>query len=212
MTARDPQAGGGHEPAFNLPPATAALAALLVGIHLLRQLLSPAVDEEMVRAFAFVPVHFTQGTPDALDWASLLTHMVLHGGWLHLGVNVALLLAFGAAVERVLGAGRMLVLLLASGLLALLAHTIFNAGSPDGLIGASGAVSGLFGAALWLLRRARMVSLLPALGIWFVLNAVIGLVGMPGMEGAEIAWIAHVGGLAGGLLLFPLMVRRRPGG
>ena len=142
--------------------------------------------------------------------------MFVHGGWPHVAMNAILGLAFGTPVARLMprtrGAVGFLTFYMVCGLIATLGYGLLHAASYDALVGASGAVFGLMGAALRLLGRksGKLRSLndkrflTPAAAIMAV-NAVVGLLGFaPGMEGARIAWEAHAFGfLAGALLIGP---------
>jgi membrane associated rhomboid family serine protease len=92
------------------------------------------------------------------------------------------------------------------------------------VVGASGAVSGLMGAAfrfifidprttpVWPPARLSLTSrpVLLASAVWIVLNIVLGVTGFtPDGFGRAIAWEAHIGGFLTGLLLFPLFDRQR---
>lgn len=135
-----------RERAINLPPATAILAGGLILIHLLRQVLSPDLDDWLILHFALIPARLTEMPLGLGAIATLFTHMLLHGGWLHLIVNVGMLLAFAAALERLVGPWRMLLLALASGLGGAAIHVAIYAHDQSPMLGASGAISGLFGA------------------------------------------------------------------
>jgi membrane associated rhomboid family serine protease len=76
------------------------------------------------------------------------------------------------------------------------------------VIGASGAISGVFGGVLMALWQAgRMPSLLPVAAIWIALNVFFGILGgTPGSGGEPVAWIAHIGGFVYGLLALRLFV------
>ena len=116
--------------------------------------------------------------------------------------------------------GRFVAFYLICGILASLAHAVFNADSIVPVIGASGAVSGVLGAYLVLHPKARVLVLvgympvrLPAivvLGFWIVLQffnaAVAG-----DSQGGGVAWWAHIGGFAAGaLLIVPMRHRNVP--
>jgi membrane associated rhomboid family serine protease len=79
------------------------------------------------------------------------------------------------------------------------------------VIGASGAISGVFGAVLMLMRyTGNLPSLYPIAGIWIAINVFFGLFGgMPGAGGEQIAWAAHVGGFLYGLLAIRFFAPRR---
>ena len=69
------------------------------------------------------------------------------------------------------------------------------------MVGASGAVSGVFGAVLMLMRYVgSLTSLLPVAGIWIALNVFFGIFGgTPGAGGESVAWVAHIAGFLFGL-------------
>ncbi|MDP3371226.1 MAG: rhomboid family intramembrane serine protease [Brevundimonas sp.] len=156
-------------------------------------------------------------------WPGLLTSMFVHGNWPHVGMNAILGLAFGAPVARLMpearGTAGFLAFYMVCGLLATAGYGLVHPASYDVLVGASGAVFGLMGAALRLLgRRSGRLRplndrrfLTPAAAIMGV-NVAVGLLGFaPGMEGARIAWEAHAFGfLAGALLIGPWAKAFRP--
>jgi membrane associated rhomboid family serine protease len=197
---------GSHERAINLPPALMWLIGINLAVHLVRQVLSEQADQSLVLALGLVPAAYT-GEP-AGDWWSLLlapiTYQFIHGGWIHLGVNMITLAAFGAPVERLLGVRRFVIFYLSAGIVAGFIHVMFFPDSPDPVVGASGAISGVFGAVLMALRHVgRLNSLLPVAGIWIALNVVFGLWGGgPGTGGEPVAWTAHIGGFVYGLAAF----------
>ena len=122
---------GTGERAINLPPAVLWLIGINVAVHLVRSLLSDEAD-------------------------SAITYQLLHGGWMHLGINLITLAAFGAPVERLLGVRRFLLFYLSAGIVAGVIHILFFPGSTDPVIGASGAISGVFGGVLMEECSARL--------------------------------------------------------
>src|SRR5665213_2715355 len=134
-----------------------------------------------------------------------ITYQFLHAGFAHIGVNMLSLVAFGAGIEQRLGGWRFLVFYLLSGIVGVLAQFAVAPGSGDVVIGASAAISGLFGGILrfGVFRRGFWILVV----LWLVMNAVTGISGIGG-AGEPVAWIAHVGGFAAGLILYPLFVRR----
>jgi membrane associated rhomboid family serine protease len=69
------------------------------------------------------------------------------------------------------------------------------------IVGASGAVSGLFGAVLRVTTRRAWA----AIAIFILSNMIIGYTGLPGAGTVRaIAWEAHIGGFLTGYLLLPL--------
>ena len=209
-----PGGRGSYERAINLPPALLWLIGINVAVHVARQALSEQADQSLILALGLIPASYT-GEPGG-DWWSLIlapfTYQFLHGGWVHLGVNMLTLAAFGAPVERLLGVRRFIVFYLSAGVAAGFIHVLYAPGSVDPVIGASGAISGVFGAVLMALRRAgRLSSLLPVAGIWIALNVFFGLFGgTPGSGGEPVAWTAHIGGFVYGLIALRFFVPAVP--
>jgi len=199
-----PGRGGAYERAINLPPALMWLIGINVAVHLLRELLGDSTDQSLVLAFGLVPTAYTGGTGDFLSLIlAPITYQFLHGGWVHLGVNMFMLAAFGAPLERMLGVRRFIFFYLSAGVVAGFIHVLSFPSSPDPVIGASGAISGVFGGVLIALRRGgQLTSLLPVAAIWIGLNVFFGLFGGgPGSGGEPVAWTAHIGGFVYGLLM-----------
>ena len=130
---------------------------------------------------------------------------------MHLGINMMTLAAFGAPVERLLGVRRFVLFYLSAGIVAGFVHVVLFPNSLDPVIGASGAISGVFGAVLMLMRYVgNLPSLLPIAGIWIALNVFFGMFGgTPGAGGEPVAWAAHVGGFVYGLLAIRFFAPRR---
>lgn len=218
-----------REPAFNLPGSLVFMLGLLTLIHLLRTyLLSPSADELVLLRFAFVPVRYTIPLSEQdLGWLwSPVTYSLLHGGWEHLMFNGFWMVAFGAPVVRRIGLFRFLVFWCLSAMAAVAFHTALHWGTIAFVVGASGVVSGLMGAAarfvfspsgrvsrqfahlnrrLTIREALSNRSVLVFSGIWFLTNIVIGIGQIFGpVEGGAIAWEAHIGGFLFGFLFLPL--------
>nr|WP_225755771.1 rhomboid family intramembrane serine protease [Actinotalea sp. Marseille-Q4924] len=125
-----------------------------------------------------------------------LTAGFLHstGMLLHIGFNMYALWLLGPMLERALGRWRFLALYLLSTLGGTVMFTLLASDVVDfrtGVVGASGAVFGLFGALLPVLRRLRQDA--RGIIVLVAINGVLGFV-VPG-----IAWEAHLGGFLVGL-------------
>jgi membrane associated rhomboid family serine protease len=231
-----------REPVFNLPPVIVALTAILIAVHALRQFVSENTDLQILLWAAFIPARY--GNPGMLkdllpgglpaDIWTFVTYAVLHGDWVHLGINLIWLLAFGSAVAWRFGTLRFLaffaVTAAAGALLHLVTQTTVTAQTAP-LVGASAAISGAMAAAVrfafeaggplgaWrnsgpeafrvpaspLLASLRNTQVLVFLGVWFALNLLFGLTSeITNLSEGSVAWQAHVGGFLAGLLLFPL--------
>jgi membrane associated rhomboid family serine protease len=150
----------------------------------------------------------------------VLTHMFLHGSWMHLLGNMWFLWLFGNNIEDSMGHLRFLAFYLLCGFAAAAAQILTNPSSPIPMVGASGAISGVMGAYLVLYPTVRVYTLVPLgffitsmalpawvmLGYWFLIQFVSGLVDVGG-EGGGVAFWAHVGGFVAGLVLVKLFAR-----
>lgn len=130
------------------------------------------------------------GVADGAYWR-LLTSAFLHDGYLHIAFNMYALVLFGPMLERLLGSWRFLALYLVCALSgSVVAYWLTSPNTPT--LGASGAIFGLFGAALVLLyQRGQDVTFLLLL---LAVNVVLSFRG-------GISWQGHFGGLAAGLLI-----------
>ncbi len=165
--------------------------------------------------------------PDRLHFASLLTSMFLHGGWLHVLGNMWFLWIYGRNVEDIMGSPRFFVFYILCGLAAAIIHVFFNPFSRVPTVGASGAIAGVMGAYLIKFPRARIITLVPIflffttleipavllLVWWFVIQFFSGFmtIGYSQVSQGGVAWFAHVGGFIAGMLLVAVMgTRQRP--
>jgi membrane associated rhomboid family serine protease len=190
------------EPLFNAPwPSMALLGVLALAFVVQRTLLS---DDQQMR-LALSPLALRGGA-----YQTLVSYMFLHSGWAHIGMNWISALAFGPPVARFLGVrGRGPVVFfgffLVCGVIAGLGYCLLHWNGDQYVIGASGAISALWGAASRLLigRGAlaspfdRQVILQGA--AFAVINVVVGMVGLFGA--LNVAWEAHLIGYLAGLLL-----------
>ncbi|MEX0700535.1 MAG: rhomboid family intramembrane serine protease [Planctomycetales bacterium] len=144
-------------------------------------------------------------------WATLVTCIFLHGGWLHFLGNMWFLFIFGDNVEDRFGHVGFLVFYVAAGAAASAAHYFVNPASPIPTIGASGAIAGVMGAYLLLYPHARVLAIVPLfvlfytvvlpapifLGIWFLIQTFQGIASVAQATG--VAWWAHIGGFVAGM-------------
>ncbi|MDC7677766.1 rhomboid family intramembrane serine protease [Asticcacaulis machinosus] len=194
-----------HEPAFNAPWPALLLCVFILGLYGLQSMVS---DEQLLFInFGLSPILLSQG-----HWSSLITSLFLHGNWLHAGINAVMALAFAAPVARAFGLGfrgflSFLAFYLVCGMAAGLGYCLIHMNQDVILVGASGAVSGLMGAAMRLRIEGLLLPILskPVIGasvVWIGINLFAGFFTfMPGVEAGSIAWEAHVFGYLFGLLL-----------
>jgi membrane associated rhomboid family serine protease len=215
-------------PSRTRPVVTILLIVANVLVFFYELSLGPEIQPFLLQA-AFVPARYLGGgAPGSLPagFTSALLSMFLHGGWAHLLGNLLFLWIFGDNIEDRLGHLRFVVFYLASGFAATAAQSLVSPGSTVPMIGASGAISGVLGAYLFLYPRARIVSLVflgifiqimqvPAivfLPIWFLIQFFSGLaaLGAHSAQAGGVAFFAHIGGFVAGPLLLPLLGGRKP--
>ncbi|HYC95173.1 MAG TPA: rhomboid family intramembrane serine protease [Sphingomicrobium sp.] len=142
-------------------------------------------------------------------WITPLSSALVHGGWLHLFINMLMLVFAGSQVERVIGGAGLVFAYVIGAVVAALAQFLFDPSSPIPMIGASGAISALFGLyALFFgrpkqvtrnMRLNRWIHVLWLLATWVILQWMVAY--MAGGQGVMLATPAHIGGFIAGLLL-----------
>ena len=156
------------------------------------------------------------------NYATLVTSMFMHGGWLHLIGNMWFLWIFGDNIENALGRIRFCLFYLICGLAAAGAQILSNPFEYAPMVGASGAISGVLGAYLFLHPRTRVKSLLfigiffwvmevPAmviLGVYFV-SQLLSVFSIFGSVNPNVAFLAHIGGFLAGFPLVYLMRKKQ---
>jgi membrane associated rhomboid family serine protease len=217
-----------RQPAFNIPAVVVAIIAICVGIHAIRAyVLNADQDALVILRFAFWPIRYTGGFSwDIYGLISPLSYSLLHGDIGHVAVNMIWLAAFGSPLALRLGATGFILFWIMTALAAVGLHFVLHPHDAVPLVGASGAISGMMGAAArfgfqidrsgrkpafvtdvlpvtTVLRSRTVVSFLV---IWLGINLLMGFgFGMPGVDG-QIAWEAHIGGMVAGffgIVLFP---------
>lgn len=167
-----------------------------------------AAQTAYFRKWGVMPAQLWEGGLRA--WTTPLTAMFLHGNWVHLLGNMLFLLVFGRMVEDRMGRTHFLCFYLAVGYVAMLSYAAAHPHSSETLVGASGAISGVLGAFLYLFPRARVTSIYPFLFFaplrfpaWLVLIFWVTLQWLAlraDTEGPGIAHLAHVTGFMLGFL------------
>jgi len=168
---------------------------------------------------AFIPVLYTGKY--GFDWSLLsrpFTYAFLHGSVPHIVINMVMLAAFGSPLANRLGAFRFALFFALTGLASVVLFWAIHPFGETPLVGASGAISGMMGAAtrfglrterssgktafagpvlpISIILRLRGVTIF--IVAWMVINLATGLFGFAfGFDG-QIAWEAHVGGFVAG--------------
>ena len=217
-----------REPVFNVPPFLAIVVGLLVLIHaVIAYWPAGRAWGHLVYGLAFVPARIGDGSLES--WTMWLSYALLHGDWAHLIFNSLWMLIFGTPVLMRIGAPRFFALMVASGIGAAALHAWAHAGDISPMVGASGVISGLTGAAARFafaggrLERERVMRLPrlsliqtiqtpPALAftvVWMGANLLLGAGVLDPGTGGRVAWEAHIGGFLVGFLGFALFDRPR---
>lgn len=150
-------------------------------------------------------------------WLTPWTSALLHGSWLHLFINMLVLVFAGSQVERVVGGPGLLLAYLVGALVAAAAQYLASPISGVPMIGASGAISALFGLYALFYGRPKQVTanmklnrwihVAWLLAAWIVLQWMMGV--LAGGQGVMLATPAHIGGFVAGVLLQrPLLLWR----
>jgi membrane associated rhomboid family serine protease len=143
-----------------------------------------------------------------------LTATLLHGGLLHLGFNLLMLVYCGKQVEGVIGGMRLLILYVIGAYGAAFAQYAVDPQSVMPMIGASGAISAVVGAYALMFGRGQVKRIGPIPSVvvralwlaaaWIVLQWGMGFI--TGGTATPIATAAHIGGFLTGLILaYPLL-------
>lgn len=204
------------------PYATYGLICACIGLFLVAvPMRSEAGQIAIAAGFGLIPsVLFGQAAlpielAQAPAWATLFTNVLLHASLAHLLGNMLFLWVFGDNVEDAMGHWRFLAFFFLCGLAGSLAHALMNSESEQPLIGASGAISGVIASYLMLYPQVRIWGLafkwiplripaMYALSGWILFQIVAAFLDPKG----NVGWWAHLGGLAAGAALTPIMIHR----
>ncbi|WP_030932638.1 rhomboid family intramembrane serine protease [Streptomyces sp. NRRL S-646] len=167
-----------------------------------------AAQRAYFHRWGVVPAELFQGSPRAA--LTPATALFVHGSWVHLLGNMLFLYVFGAMTEERMGRVQFTLFYVGCGYLALLGYAAANSTSQQSLVGASGAISAVLGAFLYLFPGARVTSLLPFLFFlplrfpaWIVLPfwvALQWLAARHAATGPGVAYLAHLVGFGLGFV------------
>jgi len=198
---------------------TLTLVALNLAVFVLEVSLGGEVDA-FVRRWGLVP-NDLRGSEGQGALVTLLTSTFLHAGWLHLLSNLLYLTVFGLPVEHRVGSARFSLLYLVSAVVGSLSYLVAQPTSQTPAVGASGAIAGVIAAHLVLYPGATLGSVAPVLFLsvvestptllllllWLATQVFSSVASLTTSTG--IAWWAHVGGFVAGLVLAPVLRKRR---
>lgn len=228
-----------RQPAILLPGVITALLGLLLAVHLAKAfVLNDSGDLQLIYWFGFIPLRGL--TPDQFEWGWIpliwtpFTHAFLHAGWEHLLVNCAWLAIFGTPVARRYGVAPTLILFFTTAAAGAALFAATTLPELQVLVGASGGIAGLTGAACRFIFQPVIVAPDPETGearvlgrrmatlgelarnqrsaffiaMWVILNGAVPFLPVLIGQSISIAWQAHLGGFLAGLFLTPYFERR----
>jgi len=179
------------------PVVTYTIMAVTFFVYILQILLPDVV----LQNFAYAPSFFPEEPWRMITAAFLHTPFVGPFSLTHIAFNMYALFAFGPALEHILGRIRFLALYLIAAFGGSVAVLLLDPASV--VVGASGAIFGLFGA-YFVIERGRGGNA-TQLVILIALNFAIGFF-LP-----NVSWEGHLGGLlAGAAVGFVYLKTRRP--
>jgi membrane associated rhomboid family serine protease len=198
---------------------TFALIAINLAAFALEVAQGGQVDA-FVRRWGLVPADVL-GAEGRAALVTVLTSTFLHAGWLHLLSNLLYLGVFGLPVERRVGPARFTVLYAVSAVAGSLAYMVAQPESSTPAVGASGAIAGVIAAHLVLFPGATLGTFAPVLFLpvvetaptllllllWLATQVFSSVASLTTSTG--IAWWAHLGGFATGLVVAPVLRKRR---
>ncbi len=203
----------GKEPFINwdkIPPFARYMTGALIVVQIIMSfLVSDADYVYIIMNYGFVPSNYMDGSVGAgLLLLAPFTSLIIHGGWMHIVFNVVMLLAMGIFFERTYGTKRAVIFFLLCGMAGHAAYFLLNPYSAAPVIGASGAISGLFAVTVITMSQNGMMGADaqrrgPAqfIILWIFIIIAMGVLS-PGM-----AWQSHLGGFIGGIGFFHLWKR-----
>lgn len=173
---------------------TIALISVNVIMYIITAIFSGDIIDSDIRALIFLGAKVNELISSG-EYYRLITAMFLHGGVMHLLLNMYALNALGPFVEKVYGSAKYVIIYFVAGIVSSIFSYMFSEGIS---IGASGAIFGLFGAVLiFSLKMKDRVGK----GMLKNIVSVIGINIFIGISIPNIDNLAHLGGLVGGILI-----------
>jgi rhomboid family protein len=190
------------------PSRSTVITIAIIVVNVIVFALELEGGDAFVQQWSFIPADVVAGA----HWATILTAMFMHAGWMHIIGNMVFLWAFGPEVEDAMGRVQFLLFYLLSGLAATLAQIAAIPHSTVPNLGASGAIAGVMGAFLITYPRDKIrtlilfgffvrITMIPAallIGIWFVIQLFSQVGSVAAAQTGGVAYMAHVGGFVFG--------------
>lgn len=224
-----------REPFLIAPAIVFWLIGVIALAHIARVMAPSPWPQYLLFEFGFIPARYSEAalvangipTPSFAELViPFVSYMFLHGDYMHLAFNSLWLLAFGPIVAKRIKTTKFLLFFLFCGILSVVLHLAVYFGASVSVVGASGGVAGLMGAAIRIfygrlyfgrdLPAGSTPPIAPLLSrpiiaftlVWLVANFIAGVTGLGLTDPAtSVAWVAHIGGYFAGLLGITLFDR-----
>lgn len=189
----------------------------LVVINFIVFIISLIFQRQIITELGFVPAYFSLESLPRLY--TLFTSMFVHGGVLHVLMNMLIFFFLGISFEDRIGRNKFIFIYIITGICGALAYSIINPGSTTVLVGASGAIFGILGAYAFSYPRDKVVMPIPLpIMIFTRMRVITAAIMFASIETAyfllivedNIAHVAHLGGLIGGVMLAAVLIRTKP--
>lgn len=171
---------------------------IIMGINILVYLLTAFLSNDIMISDYHVLIYLGAKVNELIsagEYYRLVTNIFLHGGLIHLALNMYSLYIIGPLVEKVYGRVKYIAIYFIAGIVASLFSYIFSKGLS---IGASGAIFGVLGATLIFAIKIKKTigkdfynNILQVM----VVNLIIGF-SIPNIDN-----FAHIGGILGGMTM-----------
>lgn len=221
-----------YTPLFNIPPVIIFIVLLCGLAFLIPEYFFPLqLYDDFYTYFAFIPEFFYQAF--LTFWYTPVTYSFLHASVMHVAVNMMWLVIFGSPLANRIGNLKFIIFWCICSAIAAFAHLGIYPDSHVPMVGASGAISGMMGAAarygfrqvktfddnrrsefagpiLSISQSLTSKNVLVFIGTWIAIDIFTGIAS-PAIdgEGSSIAWVAHIGGMVAGFFLIGLFDSRR---
>ena len=217
-------------PSKTFPYVNWLIIALNLAVFLFELSLGQEALESMFYLYGLVPARYSNPEwgqsvgLESFNYIPFLSNIFLHGGWAHFIGNMWTLYIFGDNVEDRMGHGSYFLFYLISGIAATATHYFLNINSTIPALGASGAISGVMAAYMFLFPKSKILFFIPIfflpylveisaliyIGFWFMMqlfSGTVSLVSTPNATG--IAFWAHIGGFIAGMVIFRFFLKAK---
>ena len=214
-------------PTSNKPIATYLIIVLCVAVFLLQLGSQSYKTGHLFYSYGLIPSVLMGHDKLPMDfyaipaYATIISSMFMHGGFMHLIGNMLYLWIFADNIEDDLGSAKFIIFYFLAGIGAAMTQVLMDRYSQIPMVGASGAIGGVLGAYLINYPKAKVLVLIPfgffsqlikikalyVLGFWFILQFINS--NMVNSQGGGVAYAAHIGGFVSGIILILIFNKKK---